>query len=197
MTITNWDEAKDRLFFDLMNAEKNAHLLENVPHGLIGKDIAVVYKILLEETDDHLASATVNMDLFYAWGVSPYELHEAANKSAPRLREPVWKSMDEILGLGTKTGLDIRILTTKKMFHGAAVVVYPGLLSAIAKHWSSGFWILPSSIHEVLLYRSSKEDGADLADMVKAINRTEVADGDVLSDYPMYFNAETRTIEIA
>ena len=197
MVLTNWNEVKDRLFFDLLNVEDNKELLENVPHGIIGKDIAVVYKVLLGRDDKEMASVTVNLDLVRAWDVSPLELHSAANRSAPRLNRPVMTPMQNMVEeLGGEDDLGLYVLTNDRGYRGASVIVYPGLLAALTALWGSGFWIIPSSIHEVMLLKADKEDGLAIANIVRTINKSgAVEPGEVLSDHPLYFNADTRELE--
>lgn len=57
------------------------------------------------------------------------------------------------------------------------------------------FYILPSSIHEVILLRESfAEDAEYLRWMIQEVNATEVAPEEILSDRAYYYDRETDTI---
>ena len=65
------------------------------------------------------------------------------------------------------------------------------------------FYVLPSSIHEVLLAPANSDDPDDLTgtvknlkDIVQTVNRTEVAPEEKLSDSVYYYDAKNKTFEI-
>lgn len=54
------------------------------------------------------------------------------------------------------------------------------------------FYILPSSIHEVILLQDGgKENGDSLHEMIADINRNQLQEEEVLSDYPYRYEAVT------
>ena len=60
------------------------------------------------------------------------------------------------------------------------------------------FYVLPSSVHEVLIVPDNGTmELRDLSAMVYEVNRTEVAPQDRLSDNVQYYDTETRTLENA
>ena len=82
--------------------------------------------------------------------------------------------------------------------NGACVIQYPGFLDQAAKTLGGDFFVLPSSIHEVLLYQDDGTIGRkDLEDMVRSINQTEVAPADRLSDFVYHYDSRERVFENA
>lgn len=67
---------------------------------------------------------------------------------------------------------------------GAAVMLYDSLFSDFAKEIQSDFYILPSSIHELILVPVGNEENeaARLKDMVYEVNHSELAQEEILSD---------------
>ena len=58
-------------------------------------------------------------------------------------------------------------------------------------------FILPSSVHEVLLLPDrGKEDSKMLMDMVRKINREEVSEEEILSDSVYYYDREKKEIRV-
>ena len=77
-------------------------------------------------------------------------------------------------------------------------MLYPGLLQSIAEATRSSFYILPSSIHEVLLIKEDNGmDAKELQSMVMDINQREVAPQDVLSNQVYFYDGKEQKISIA
>lgn len=75
------------------------------------------------------------------------------------------------------------VLSNSAGINGASCLLYPGLLEQLRNFFQSEFYILPSSIHEVILLPvegSAKQE--ELNDMVREINLTQVPAEEVLSD---------------
>lgn len=76
------------------------------------------------------------------------------------------------------------VLSNTERFYGASAILYPKILLQFARSIGQDFYILPSSVHEVLLL--SKESGArrsDLNRMIQDINASQVAEEEILSDH--------------
>ena len=84
------------------------------------------------------------------------------------------------------------VLTTRDQINGAGVLFCDSVLQKIQDKVGD-FYVLPSSIHEVLIIPVS--DGIDrdyLEEMVKSVNRDEVAPEDRLSDQVYLFDGTLR-----
>lgn len=90
------------------------------------------------------------------------------------------------------------VLTNESRLFGAAAIVDKKVLESFAKEHGSGFYIIPSSIHEVLLFLSEDLNvGERLAEMVHEVNSTEVSPEEVLSDHVYYFDRKTSELRKA
>ena len=79
---------------------------------------------------------------------------------------------------------EMYVLSNTERFYGASAILYPKILLQFARSIGQDFYILPSSVHEVLLL--SKESGArrsDLNRMIQDINASQVAEEEILSDH--------------
>ena len=89
------------------------------------------------------------------------------------------------------------ILTNKIEVNGATVLCYPNLIWEFAKKMNSNVFILPSSIHEVILVPDRGNFYIeDLRDMVREANATVVAEEEILSYQLYYCDKNTGRIEI-
>lgn len=88
--------------------------------------------------------------------------------------------------------MDMYVLTNKQKLHGAACMLYPGVLKAFAEKIQQDLYILPSSIHEVILVPANADvEKKALQEIVTEINRTQVAEEEVLAD-SVYFYSRSR-----
>lgn len=89
------------------------------------------------------------------------------------------------------------VLSNNMKVNGAACLLYQDMLRELAEELDKDLYILPSSIHEVILvpvtYGCSKND---LGRMVREVNETQVADEEVLSDMVYVYSRETGIISM-
>ena len=84
------------------------------------------------------------------------------------------------------------------MHFGAACMLYENIFTFISRDLSQDFFILPSSIHEVILLPDTGEFSADtLREMVTEINREHVMPFEVLSDNVYHYSGRDRSLEVA
>lgn len=103
--------------------------------------------------------------------------------------ETVMDNLTEMFSEGCPEELEeLRILTNCHKFYGAAVILYPGLLERLAEEFAESFFILPSSVHEVILLADTGDrEIARLREMVCEVNRTNVSADEFLSDDIYYY----------
>ena len=81
------------------------------------------------------------------------------------------------------------VLSNKLRSFGAASMLYEGILEKVGQKLGENYYILPSSIHEVIVVPESKSPvKQDLEEMVREINETQVEEEEVLSDRVYYFS---------
>jgi len=79
---------------------------------------------------------------------------------------------------------------------GASVILYENFLADFAKKIQSDFYILPSSVHEVILLPVENEDEEiyRLKEMVYEVNHTELSEEEILSDSVYLFSLQNLKI---
>ena len=88
------------------------------------------------------------------------------------------------------------IVTNEAKTYGAATLLYDDMMKTIASVMEQDFYILPSSIHETIIVPMENGDTQNLLDMVYHINRTAVANDEVLSDNIYVYHRETDEIDV-
>ena len=212
--VTDYEKAKDRICLKVVNTERNEELLSDVP-SVPFCDLSVIFYIKLPEVSGQEASVTVRNALMDSWGIDTDTLFEVAKYNTPRLLPGNVCSMESILpglfydepGDFIATGFDdirpandfgMYVATNNAKLHGASVFLYDNLLSGFADRIGADFYILPSSIHELIFLPDTKMmDAEALRDMVMAVNSSEVMPEEVLSDNVYHYSRVTGLVEIA
>lgn len=97
--------------------------------------------------------------------------------------------------LDTQNAITMYMLTNKQRTNGAACMIYDNVIGDFAKEVRKDLYILPSSVHEVILVPI--DDGIsreDLTKMVKEVNENELDKIDVLSDHIYYYSLKSKKI---
>lgn len=215
-SITDFAAVKGKICYELINAEKNTARLQDMPHRL-WKDLAIVYYVLLSaESAGGIPRITVTNGMMGLWGVDEHTLYGLASRNTPVLLRAEVMPMSEVIkgmlqempgaGEDIPGPLDaeelenvppLYVATNDCKYHGAAVLLYGGVLERFAEQAGSDFYILPSSVHETLfLTVSPDKDGHYLSRMVRGINAEQVAPEEVLSDNVYLYHADDGSVTL-
>ncbi len=218
-SFSDFNKAKDRIVFKLISMEKNRDLLKEVPY-IPFLDMAMVFYYLLgEEKLDH-ASILIYEKYMERWGVGTAQLYEAAKDNTPRLlpgkvfdmntmmREILAEHLrengmeaeiDQILASAPLPSDGIMyVLTNTEKYFGACALAYPGMVAELAEKLDADLYVLPSSVHEVILLPADSPsiEPEQLRTMVKEVNATQVAPEEVLSDSVYYYDRKEAAFHI-
>lgn len=200
--ITDFEQVKRKLVPRLVNADMNAALLDGSPHTLI-EDLAVIYCVLLDQSEDGTASVTVTNELMNMWNTTVEELHEIAVANLSDIIPSTFRGMTEVMSEMMSMSkedmemLDIPtdeeqmyVLTNTMKLNGAAALLDKKMMNEIVETFGE-FFILPSSIHEVLIVPAKPGMTAEnLENIVREVNTTQVQLEDKLSDYVYIYSME-------
>ncbi len=207
--FTNFEQLRDKIAFRLVSYDRNRELLDRIPHRCF-MNLAIVYFVVIENVDCGRGIITVYNNHMEHWGVEEEVLYELAMKNTPKLYPPEIKPMNQVVSdMLLKEGKDIDVdtliahldsmneqfpmyvLTNIYRSYGASSMLYEGLLEKFTAHIESDLYIVPSSVHELILIPIDGEiTRAGLDDMIRSINKTEIAREEVLSDSSYIYTRE-------
>lgn len=200
------------IMFKLINREKSNKFLEGktyIPY----LDLAVLFCMTIRDVDG-LGTVAIPEVCSKEWGVSLEEAYEEALKVIEKdypvfevsMKEFMFGLMDESEELKEelerdkfKPANDMYIMSNQEKIHGSTVLLYKGELARFCDEKElTELFILPSSIHEVILIprRAGAGDEKELQTMVCEVNKTQVQDHEVLSNNLYIYNRETDEITI-
>ena len=210
-SLMDYEQMKDKLIMEVVSTEANADMLANVPHVEM-EDMSVVYRFVIDSNDDGRATILATNNMIEAMGVTPEQLHEDALKNAPELKPAVITGMSEVMaemmgmspeemammGMPTDPADEqMFVATVPDKIHGAGVLAYQDFMDQAAERVGGSFYILPSSLHEVLLVPDNGQMNLqDLEAMVREVNATQVAPEDKLTDNVYHYDAEAKVFEL-
>ena len=94
--LTDYSQMKEKLAMEVVSAEANKEMLENVPQQNM-EDMAVVYRFILSSDDEGRASVLVTNQILENMGVTPEQLHADAMENAPQIKPAEIKGMSEVM----------------------------------------------------------------------------------------------------
>ncbi len=199
----DYESMRKYLILQVVREEGNEELLEKVPHRSI-EDLAVVYRFLVGSE-----SALINYELLESFGITEEQLYADAMENAPKINPIQIRNLrDMIAELSGSPDfgelpeeekvLDLYFVGNKKNCLGASAYFYPGVMEQCAQLLGGSYYMLPSSIHEVLLLKDDGQiDEKKLGSMITDINASVVIPSERLTDHPYYYNAAEKSFRSA
>lgn len=190
---------RDNLFLKLINREKNKEMLEGCPY-IPFHDLAITFRYLVGHDEEGIASAILRDKDMELWNLTTDEVFRLAQENTMRLFPLRLARMNDILPSGLpeiSDCPDMYVLTNRQQINGASCMLYRDVLEQFGEQVECGFYILPSSIHEVLLLPDCCGIDADyLRKSVREINACAVADMDYLSDNVYYYDRKGKSVHV-
>jgi len=204
-----FERIKDNLTIRIVEAKRNSAFLRDIPYMNMGNGFVAICDVKVVEENSGYWRTTINNGLQQENNYDKREMFKAAIENS-QISEPAKMStmMDQLFGDSDRNLLDIEgmipensrdhmyILSNKDGDLGSAAFFYPGVREKIAEKLGEGFYVLPSSVHEVLILpESCAPPIKDIAEMVYEANHSVVDPKEVLSDNIFHFDKETRRLE--
>lgn len=191
--LQEFENIRGRVIYRLVNYEKNKEILEDCPHIRL-YDLAVTFRWVARIDDVGVSTSLITNKQVKEWGVSVNDLVLAARQNTPRLFPAQIIDMEEMLAgmvsfILYPSAIPMYILTNEQELNGASALLYGDILKDFANKKGADMYILPSSIHEVIMIPADRiDDPKKLSSMVHEANTTVVSTGDVLSDSVYYYD---------
>ncbi len=95
-SFNDYGKMKEKLTMEVVSSERNADLLQKVPHKDI-EDMSVVYRFELTQTDEGRTSVLVTNRMIEQYGITAEQLHVDALSNAQEFKPIVIESMANVL----------------------------------------------------------------------------------------------------
>ena len=199
--FTDFHRIKDALFLKIINTEKNEELLSQVPSRKF-LDLSLVVYCDLSAFLEMNATVLVKNSHLESLGISKEELFNVATNNTRNMKilkrdiAEVIMSMEKNRGAVVDNQPDfhsaydkIYVMTNKDMVFGAVTMIFDDVLDEFIMEKYSGVYIIPSSIHEVLLVPDlGNMDRDNLNSMIREVNLTSLLEQEILSFNAYYYS---------
>lgn len=191
-----WSDCQSKITYRVISRERNQHLLSKIPY-IPFLNLAIVFYLVYNVSERGLESICITDELRNTWGVTIKELFQLSEENTPRLFQPKIETMEHVLFeyLGWNPGFEeqdippIYIFTNEMGINGATVLIYKDLLQNFADKMQSNLYVIPSSIHELLVIPDAGVGPLSyLSDMVKDVNHNHVLQEEILSDCAYFYD---------
>lgn len=220
-SITEYENAKEKLFIRVSSAEKNGEMLQNVPHQM-REDLVITYHVAISMDEVGRGSTTITNDMLKRYGISEEQLHADAMESSPKImplhvdamknvikqiiggdnkpliQDKGFKAMEEVISEGLKEGEPMFVITNQQTMDGASAIFYPEVMKQLGECFQGDFFILPSSIHETIVLPDKGDfDYLSLKSIVQEINNNQVLEEEQLTNDVYHYDVKERVFERA
>ncbi len=141
------------------------------------------------------------------WGVSEDQVFADARVSSMNAEKESFVDLTDMLtDMIGETFVDennekgaLWCLTNSSKTYGASVILYPGILEMVAEKLDDSFYVLPSSVHEVLVIAQNQVEATGASEpsleaMIREINEAMVDEKELLSNKLYYYDRYTKTL---
>ena len=188
--FSDFEQVSSQITYRLINASMNEELLSDVPH-IPYHDLAITFCVSVDINDDISGSILIHDNHMKIWGVGVRDLMKCAEVNTAKLYPPEVISMAEALKEYISDVEEqmleccpMTVLSNRERSYGASVILYPGLLQDLGEVFEEDYYILPSSIHELILLPASYVSEPDaLKNIIGDVNTHAVPRESLLSDH--------------
>ena len=203
------DDIRERLFVEVYNAGKLEEKLKGVLHEC-REDLVLVYRLSGYDEQSKRDCDLVTEEQMARWGVDAETLKRDAWENTMAKRPPIMIDLqdacylcfkenhlenDNPVPLGISPLLDMFVITNRMNNNGAIYMFNDETMQKIANKIGGNLIILPSSVHETIVY--SEEYGMDIRrakDMVENVNETTLRDTEFLSGEIYRYDKDNHTL---
>lgn len=203
--FTDFEKARNNLIFQVVNYEKNALRLSDLVH-IRYLDLAIVFCCLLRMENGQDSTALIHREHLRLWNVDADTVKKQALINTPRLLpayiQPLTDALRDLVSCNPalnrllpdsfgRESSSLYVLTNETQTHGASCMFYPSLLQEFAESVSADLYVLPSSIHEVLLLPTNTRNADErLCALVRSVNGSQIPPAQILSDTVYFYSRE-------
>ena len=181
---------------------------KKIPHIKI-LDLAIIFNCLVDADETGNATILIYNQHLSLWNITKDDLYHLAMKNTPALLTYELRDMSDVL-IELMAGVPCNsmkeefeymvpmyVLSNKSKLNGSGCIFYHNLLHNLCEKLECDLYILPSSIHEVILIPAYDHDSYDeLTSMVKEVNSTQLSKEEILSDHVYFYSRETGQISM-
>lgn len=219
------DKIKSNIIVCLVNTEQNKEMLKEVPHREF-HDLSVIYRWILDANVGGFSSAIINNYNVQMLSMTESELYEKAIENTKRMfpvrirnmegliSEMILGDMDMLMDdmdeftmemlqhevadiINDRCSSDMYVFTNSQGMFGANALLFEDKLHDFSQKFGGDFYIIPSSIHDLIAVSPKFCTSEMLANLVYEVNRDQVDISERLSNEVYFYDSKAREVVLA
>lgn len=203
-----FEAQKDSIVYRLVNYKKNQVKLEEMPH-IRFLNLAITFYCNVACEEDTVSMLPITNQLMEFWNVDVKKLLQLAHRNTPIYFPMVYSSLQDLMKMALETDhpdavyapldstINMHVISNKQGVNGASVLLYEQAFQRLVEKLGGKVYILPSSIHELILVPCEEEiDHVQLNKLVREVNDTQIPYEDILSDHAYYYSSELGRFQV-
>jgi len=200
--IQNVSAISEKIVFRLVNTKMNEDVLKERVHRKF-LDLSIIYFVQIENGGNHFENLVITHQLAKMWKIEESDLWKIALKNMLKLFPPQFTTLESVLMTklyGSKK-IDeeedgLLYLSNTSNFYGASCIFYPKVLENIRRKIQNDYYIIPSSVHEVLILLADSIGKEELNQMIQEVNATVVESREILAEHCYKYDSKKNEIII-
>lgn len=210
-------DCRKRIVHLVINREKNRQLLKLLPHRE-WLDLAVIYRIVAVDAQGAMYSVNLTYQVMETMCMNEDALFQQAHENTQRLfptclirlkeelerlsgGSPQQETSDAQEAGSLQAGalqedLPLYLLSNKQRLYGAGAALYEENISRLAEDLQTDLYLLPSSLHEMLILPDGYGEGKKMQKLVKEVNQQVVKEKDWLSDQVYHYSRSQKKLAV-
>ncbi len=185
-----FQNVSSRIAYKLIHYERNRELLLGIPH-IPFLDLAIVFYCLVTSGGPTNATILLTNDHLRFWNTDRDAIYRLALENTPLLLG----SRFEQTSFSVSSPIPMYMLTNESGYLGASCLLYNHLLKQLSDRLDADLYIIPSSVHEVLLVPATVHmKPADFNRMIVEVNSSQLSSEEILSDHVYYYSRSSDRI---
>lgn len=204
-----FEDVKDMLQIQVVEANRNMDRLKDLIYKPLDEGMVMLAYVVVKENDDGSYRFALTKSIADSFNYDIDKVFDAAMANSMEKNAPVVSDMMSMLmhmgeaGYSNPLKDDFRINEGENMYilsnssgvMGASALYYPDVKERIADALGENYYVLPSSMHEVIIVpESAGIEIEHLRAMVRDANRSVVDSKDVLSDKVFMYDRENNRL---
>ena len=201
------DFIKKNVVFRMVNTDLNLKMVQECVHRDV-EDLSAIYFVITKMDSRGCEGFKVEKAMLESFGLTEQELYECAKVNTPekmpvkicRIEDILLKSpmCDPFTRKMIEDSMDsvpeaerVYVVGNETDHFGANVVMFPEVLAEAANKIGSKCFVIPSSMHEVIVLSAEGMSPDGLKNLIRDTNDNHVAPQDFLSDSVYTFDPQT------
>lgn len=209
--IKDGDYIKQNVMAKVVSSVDNSYLEDKEYTEIDGLGMAYIYYLLIND-DDNRKSVVLCKGMIDKFNITKEELHEVAIANTEKNEKAVLTCMQDVLfgmlgadevNLLENKNRDIKdeimfILTNESITDGAVTMFYKDKLKEVADRLDDDLYVIPSSIHEVIIVPKEQKYDNRLTEILRYVNNGDTLKPDeVLSNDVFEYTRTDNVLKIS